>query len=408
MKKILFLLLIPFVAVAQPDSYTTQKNYIDNNIKTNGTRSITGPMVNTALTYLLANNPGIYFDATRPYKQNQCIVYQNAFYVHTADVAAGSWSATNRRRLFGLDSAYVKTTGDTIFGNLLVNGDLSADTGDFVRIGIGISSPTTEIYAVNDTDNAEMILKGTGSYKRGIVTVETTDTIHGAGHESGRVQFVGRDDANNRESYGDFVARMAQTKNGSEEGLLIFRTRVPGQTITNSTMMTLSGSAGLALKTGADVNEFSTDTTMGGNSDDAVPTEKAVKTYVTGYTQPVYLATVTLDSTQMKSLGSGTIEILNNPGTGKAINVLNMFYKLTYTAPAFNFTSNLIKITWGVGIDAFSDNHFDATSTNIREFQRDSNYYMSEDDSLVIEATGGGTQGGSSVKIYIYYTIITP
>jgi len=38
-------------------------------------------------------------------------------------------------------------------------------------------------------------------------------------------------------------------------------------------------SDGLTLASGASVNEFSTDGTMAGNSDDAVPTEKAVKTY---------------------------------------------------------------------------------------------------------------------------------
>lgn len=37
---------------------------------------------------------------------------------------------------------------------------------------------------------------------------------------------------------------------------------------------------GLTLKSGASVNEFSTDGTMAGDSDDAVPTEKAVKTFL--------------------------------------------------------------------------------------------------------------------------------
>ena len=36
----------------------------------------------------------------------------------------------------------------------------------------------------------------------------------------------------------------------------------------------------LSLPTGSTINEFSTDTTLGGNSDLAVPTEKAIKTYV--------------------------------------------------------------------------------------------------------------------------------
>lgn len=37
---------------------------------------------------------------------------------------------------------------------------------------------------------------------------------------------------------------------------------------------------GMSLNAGADINEFSTDGTLGDDSDDAVPTEKAVKTYV--------------------------------------------------------------------------------------------------------------------------------
>lgn len=36
----------------------------------------------------------------------------------------------------------------------------------------------------------------------------------------------------------------------------------------------------LILQSGTSINEFSTDGTMAGNSDDVVPTEKAVKTYV--------------------------------------------------------------------------------------------------------------------------------
>jgi len=38
----------------------------------------------------------------------------------------------------------------------------------------------------------------------------------------------------------------------------------------------------ITLSAGTDINEFSTDGTLAGNSDDAVPTEKAVKTYVDG------------------------------------------------------------------------------------------------------------------------------
>jgi hypothetical protein len=47
----------------------------------------------------------------------------------------------------------------------------------------------------------------------------------------------------------------------------------------NADRMTLTD-AGLALAAGARANEFSIDGTLGGNSDTALPTEKAVKTYI--------------------------------------------------------------------------------------------------------------------------------
>lgn len=63
--------------------------------------------------------------------------------------------------------------------------------------------------------------------------------------------------------------------------------------------LTISGTgASLTLASGATVTEFSTDGTMGGNSDTAVPTEKAIVTYVASNTAglkwkaPVRVATV--------------------------------------------------------------------------------------------------------------------
>lgn len=53
---------------------------------------------------------------------------------------------------------------------------------------------------------------------------------------------------------------------------------------TEDTSRGLIDSNGLTLASGASVNEFSTDGTLAGNSDDAVPTEKAVVTYVDAHT----------------------------------------------------------------------------------------------------------------------------
>ena len=49
---------------------------------------------------------------------------------------------------------------------------------------------------------------------------------------------------------------------------------------TGGTQRAQIDSNGLTLASGASVNELSTDTSLAGNSDDAVPTEKAVKTYI--------------------------------------------------------------------------------------------------------------------------------
>jgi len=48
----------------------------------------------------------------------------------------------------------------------------------------------------------------------------------------------------------------------------------------NNPRVTISSTGVVTLKNGTGIDEFSTDGTLGGDSDDAVPTEKAVKTYV--------------------------------------------------------------------------------------------------------------------------------
>lgn len=78
------------------------------------------------------------------------------------------------------------------------------------------------------------------------------------------------------------------TPNNYEDGSLIFSTATGIEYATElswddaakSLSITNSGTLGFSSTSGAYINEFSTDTTFSGNSDIAVPTEKAVKTYV--------------------------------------------------------------------------------------------------------------------------------
>ena len=71
----------------------------------------------------------------------------------------------------------------------------------------------------------------------------------------------------------------------------------------------------LYLKNGTGINEFSTDGTLVGDSDLAVPTEKAVKTYVDGLVTPQIIGGVTLSSSSNTNILNGTYVILADTTT---------------------------------------------------------------------------------------------
>ncbi|UCE38814.1 MAG: hypothetical protein JSW00_06205, partial [Thermoplasmata archaeon] len=84
--------------------------------------------------------------------------------------------------------------------------------------------------------------------------------------------------------------------------------RTDGQTITDLTTVLDVDINGLLLENGTRINEISIDGTLGGDSDDAVPTEKAVKTYADG------LVLWSGDGTTLSP--SGTETDLNLPAGG--------------------------------------------------------------------------------------------
>jgi hypothetical protein len=69
----------------------------------------------------------------------------------------------------------------------------------------------------------------------------------------------------------------------------------------STTRLTLSTAGQFALTNGTSINEFSTDGTLTGNSDDAVPTEKAVKTYADAQPPKTHSASHTDGSDDIRS-----------------------------------------------------------------------------------------------------------
>lgn len=78
------------------------------------------------------------------------------------------------------------------------------------------------------------------------------------------------------------------------------------QTLTGATTLGTS----LTLASGATVTEFSTDGTMAGNSDAAVPTEKAVKTYV----DALDFASETYVDNKARVVYTGVLDLADNAG----------------------------------------------------------------------------------------------
>ena len=180
----------------------------------------------------------------------------------------------------------VENTGVSVEGDLTVRGNLSIDGTAFVVFNEEVRT-ADNIITVNDGDPGPGVTRGIAGLEidRGSSAVyqfifdEDTDTFRVG--ETGQTQAVATreddpdgykvawwNDTNRRfETLGQEYIKVDQTSNNI---LLVTGSALRGQFDSN----------GLTLQLGTSVNEFSTDNTLAGASNDAVPTEAAVKSYV--------------------------------------------------------------------------------------------------------------------------------
>ena len=215
--------------------------------------------------------------------------------------------------------------GNTTGGSNIVFGDSSGTTDDRLVFG---SANDLQIYH----SGADSIIEdsGTGNLKlicQDLEVIDQSDNKLFSSNSSAETIFfaAGSDDAFKIKNSGIEVIGRSLKVNDIVEYTSAHGVEIDGVTVKDG---------GITLNAGTDVNEFSTDTTLGGNSDDAVPTEKAVKTYVTnatssfvtssgvtsvGATAPV---TVTNGSSASPTVGVSTAAITNgsaNLATGNQI-----------------------------------------------------------------------------------------
>lgn len=98
----------------------------------------------------------------------------------------------------------------------------------------------------------------------------------------------------------------------------------------------------LELNAGTSIAEFSTDTTLAGNSDDAVPTEKAVKTYVDSFAKEYVSAGAMTDNDANASLST-----------------FNQSPIISFTDNAIGISSGSVKVPYGkTGIESIKVIYF--------------------------------------------------
>jgi len=180
----------------------------------------------------------------------------------------------------------VENSGVSVEGDLTVRGNLSIDGTAFIVFNEEVKTEDN-IITVNYGDPGPGVTRGLAGLEidRGsepiyqFIFQESTDTFRVG--ETGQTQAVATrendpdgykvawwsDDDRMFKTLGDEYIKIDQTSNN-----IIF--------VTGLAQRALIDSNGLTLQNGTSVNEFSTDVTLDGDSDDAVPTEKAVKTYV--------------------------------------------------------------------------------------------------------------------------------
>lgn len=178
-------------------------------------------------------------------------------------------------------SLYVGTGDTDLDGNLLVNGGdigITADT-DLMALAADVLTINGQLIVEKDTGGAYDIDTVTAIF--GDSTVGQYDSVFITGNTI-NAGWGGESDANNLFlNYRGYLGGTGKFRDlyiGDGKGTVVVFIDGSAKTMAITAAMSITGTLGFTA--GTTVNEFSTDGTMAGNSDDAVPTEAAIVTYV--------------------------------------------------------------------------------------------------------------------------------
>lgn len=172
----------------------------------------------------------------------------------------GNWDIGNGRIILGDEIRARSTSGLKLTENSGLGIDIQNTTGN---IGLGISSPNYRLH-LHKTDSSQNYIQFTNS-----TTGSGSANGFLIGFDASEIGKIWHSENKPIEFGTNALLRMTIAADGT-----IGIGRAPSYTLD------INGT--LNLQTGTSINEFSIDGTLAGDSDDAVPTEKAVKTYADG------------------------------------------------------------------------------------------------------------------------------
>jgi len=327
-------------------------------------------------------------------------------------------------------NSYVKVE-DTGTGLVSINvdGDTVATFNNFNNLNnIVIGKPTYANIEINNSDNPQWIKIFGGDHN--FLKIEETTGGGGGGslyYTEGGAQIIAATDQyikiGNYATYlktdyaGDYIQGYV---NGTRLLNILSSTQTFGYSYHNSieinqnfnkieftannTLMGTINSSGLRLYYGAYVTNFSTNGTLSGNSDDTVPTEKAVKTYVDTEIAGISAGSTTLSGLTdtpsgydngkfLKSTTSGTVWATVSGGTGTSNH--SELNELDYDSSGHTGFASSAQLTTTSGdiISQIVTDHGDLTGLDnddhpqyLNNARGDARYYRMNFENVVISA----------------------
>lgn len=223
------------------------------------------------------------------------------------------------------DSGILIDDSDNVTGvvQFSSSGDMAVNTNTLfvdvseARVGIGTATPACELHLYTATGAICERIESADA-NAGIMQVQLYNDSSkelSIGKLGSNVNFfgVGSGAILNREGNMNIIC-------DSNDPIIFYTDATDSQNLSATEKMRLSAAGYLGMVTGTSVNEFSIDGTLADDSDDALPTEKAVKTYIdtslsdllditkepTGFTTPGDVV-ITGDSTTRKVTLTGTV-----------------------------------------------------------------------------------------------------